>query len=336
MNPERKLSSYIGAGWYNILMYALGLAALAITLFGGIAGRNADAPENALPFSPSVESGSGAYIDVIGVSEPLHTILVRSGDTTRNSYYCLAAAANGGEYIIRVNEEDMAALSLQQSGTTDRSVRVYGAALDIPESHLGKINASSHLPEGGVSAAVSGGSFLSVNARPSHIKGYRYMLIGGFFPLFICAGIAVVNFSIYKNKKRSLARLSAAGMLEKAARELDEPAAVYYNDACRISEHFIYGAKRGTALAVSDVLWAEKKSSGDRSPQRHTLTLHTCTGESYVLLSLSRSDSSDPRDLIIARLRSAVAGLISGSGEEAQQKYRQRLESIAAEQTKEN
>jgi len=331
MNSKRRLKRYIGPGYYKIVAWILGLASLGLMLFGLIAGIYIDDEENAKPFALSLELKSGAYMDVVRVSEPAHTILVRSGEKTKNNYYCFALDKTGGRYIIRVDDEDMETLYTQRkqwdSNSGSESVRIYGTIVEYPSGHRQHIIDSEQNVDAKGNEAfpeIYGSRYLFANATPSSQKGFHYMIIGGFLLFVLWIGFAIGNMVIKGYTRRSLARLEAIGMIDRAAQELDNPLAIYGKGRCRISENFVYAGRYGAALYLGDVIWVYKQEAEFSDGTGNSfLKARICTGQKFTIIFFNGSNGADERELIMTKLCERNPYILTGDSKENLNKYKE-------------
>jgi len=95
--------------------------------------------------------------------------------------------------------------------------------------------------------------------NPSFVPAIIWMLVIGFgtiIGLILLFGVALPTM---KRAKKCVAKLEAAGLLDKAAAEMTAPGAKYYMKGKLIlTDHFIFCKRTGLVLTYDEVLWAYK------------------------------------------------------------------------------
>ena len=95
--------------------------------------------------------------------------------------------------------------------------------------------------------------------NPSFAPAIIWMFVIGFgtiIGLILLLGVALPTM---KRAKKNVAKLEAAGLLDKAAAEMTGPGAKYYiKGKLILTENFIFCKRTGLVLTYDEVLWAYK------------------------------------------------------------------------------
>lgn len=254
MDAQKTIKKYVLKSWMKTIGLVFCLAVLVFLVLAFTAMGAAD--NDAFEFYPNEsETGSMAYIDVVGVSDWLY----QYDDAT----YYTVLDAEGYLYTVRLSDSQFKNMKAQYDYWNEESE---DAA--VPEAyHLvgyvkristgARTNIASvwqittteydqYFGEKYIDATTSVGA---QNAAPWFFGALMSFLLGGLF-------LMVYNRS-GRNAKKCLKRLEELGLTEKAAEQLENTTfhTVVGKNKGVLSQDFLFGKGTGMVVLYSDILW---------------------------------------------------------------------------------
>lgn len=259
MDPKKIIKKYIMPNALVRLGCVVFSLLLVLTLIMGLAEMGAETPDPVEFFPSETETGTMAYIDVVGVSNWLYQY--------DDAIYYTVEDAYGYMYTVRLKDSQYKAMTAQQAywnresdtepmpepyhlvgyvqTTTDTIKESLAQSWDITTAEYDQyfgtlfLNATTS-----VGAENSAGWFLGA-------------LFSGLFAL-LCI---IFQTRAAKVSKKCLKVLEERCLLEKAAQQLENPVnhLVIGKNRGILTQDFIFGKGTGAVVAYSDILWAYKQ-----------------------------------------------------------------------------
>lgn len=286
----------------RVLAVVLTVLAVVCLLGGILSGRIIDSRDAEEYFPADSEAGSTAYIDIVGLSDWIY----QYGDDV---YYC-AEDAEG--YLYTICMEKATALGLgnlrdywdreDDAVAQPQPYRIYGKVIDLPirvrqnMATWWEVSQDEYIDYFGPtlldttrSSGAQVGSFLYVGA-----------LIFGLF----AAALLIDWIGTASKTKKSLARLEALGLSERAEQELNSASSVRVgSDSARLGDTVLFGARTGIAAAYGDILWCfARVTKRNGVVVSTTLVIYTREKKNITVASVSGKDEENVIGQAIAHI----------------------------------
>lgn len=259
MDSKKIIKKYIMPGALVRVGLWVMLAALVVTLAGGILALNADVADPVEFYPSETPAGTMAYIDVVGLSGWVYQY--------DDMIYYNVEDAYGYLYTVRLKDSQVKAMSAQEVYWNRSSDT---APMPEPYHLVGYVqNTTSSMKENlsqawGISTAeydeYFGTLFLnattSVGAENSALWFVGALFSGMFFLLCL-----ILQMRAGKVAKKCLNALEERCLLEKAAGQLEQEMGhtVIGKNRGILTQDFVFGKGTGAVIPYSDILWAYKQ-----------------------------------------------------------------------------
>lgn len=309
MNSEKTLKKYIApAGILTPLCWLLALAGIALLGLGIRQTGIEDDPSAAKAFNPlTAKHGDYVYMDVGGVSDWLYKATNDGGEFI---YYAAEDASGNGGYILILDDEQFDELSAQneywkrtESALPTDVQRIYGTARwysPTVRNSLAELIAEIYtdVPQEEFDS-MFGKVLLNATVQPSGELATAYSVGGAVF-LVLWFIVALIRFISRRSLRQNLKYLDKCNFLDLAAQELSSPDnTVIGKDQVRVSEHFLYGKRKGIAVLLDDILWYYKEVINSNDVTLTHLVLRMQNGRSYNALSIVGNDKNELADRLL-------------------------------------
>ena len=255
MDARKTVNNYILPKTMTVIALLAIIAALVFGIVGITALGTTD--NTALEFYPDEsETGSMAYIDVVGVS---HWLYKYDGDV-----YYTALDFEGYLYTVRLSDSQFRKLSAQYDYWMDENedavppepFRLEGVVKNTSSDIRGNIADVWELTTDEYDQ-IFGKKFLDATSSAGNEAASPW-----FFGALMCGvfGLAflIVTGRSKRNAKKCLKVLEEGGMLERAASQLENPTGhtVIGKNRGVLTQDFLFGKGTGMVVAYSDILYA--------------------------------------------------------------------------------
>lgn len=257
MDSQKIIRKYIDRSSIGaIIGWALLALAVVFIILGVTAGKNTD--EVAVPFYPSEsETGSFAYVDVVGISNWLYQY---DGDT----YYTILDSEDY-LYTAKVSDSDFRKMSAQyaywmeEDAPKPEPYRLEGIVRKTTSSIRSSLSESWEITTAEYDE-LFGTLLLDATSSPSSEAGAVWYL-GAMFAFIIGLCLVLVILPINSLTKKSLNRLEDLNLTDRAAQQLEDGSyTTIGKDLIRMSDNVFFAKKSGLAVPYSDILWIYKRT----------------------------------------------------------------------------
>ena len=259
MDAKKTLKKYIlPKAWNRGLGWVLA-AATVVFLLLGVMALNEDTGEAQIFYPNDSETGTMAYIDVVGVSDWLY----KYDDAT---YYSVEDA-EGFLYTVRLKDKQFAEMKDQQEYWNRASESEPMPATYRLEGYVQKISSDvrSTLAEcWDISTAeydlYFGEKYLNATTSVGAENSAGWF-VGALFCGIFALCIVLIAGRSQNLAKKCLRQLEERGLLEKAAQQLEftENHIVIGKNRAILTQDFLFGRGTGAAIPYADILWAYHK-----------------------------------------------------------------------------
>lgn len=285
MEAKRSIRSYIGVGAALPLAALLALLAAVVCLSFALRGVLAsDQVQEYAPFSTREAMSGSIYLDVLGISEPLHSEEGRA--------FYVAESAEHEYCLVCLSRTSLDELGAQRSywdaqSTVSLPFRLMGRSAEIPAAVEKTICGIFEMDAESFSANFGTRCFFDEPPEPEKAPSVRVgLLVLGvvFFVLLVLALVLLVlRLSSVAN---ALVRLEEADALGAAADELEAVSTeIVDGDRLRLGERYVFGWRNGLAASWEDLVWCGEKLVPFRSlTLARVLLLGTADGKSHAVV----------------------------------------------------
>lgn len=255
-DPGRRIETYIGPKSFTKILALVMACAAAILVLMGILSSSGSEKIITEVFDPlDSETGKDAYLDVVGISDWLVELDSNTWYAAEDAYgYLFIVSVNGSQYKKMAaqqaywNREDDSA-PMPEPYRVNGLVRSFGSGVEKDLAEVTGLSVTEF-------ENFFGDRWLDGKTSESSESGavwYLGALFAGLFALVLAMSV----FPAAVTAKKCLRALEAAGLLERAAMELEAPGAyVLGKDGCRITQNFVFTRRTGFAAPCKDILWA--------------------------------------------------------------------------------
>lgn len=259
MDPKKTIKKYIMPSALSSIVGWVLLAVMAVCLIMGLAAMGGSDDVEAAEFYPNEsETGTMAYIDIVGVSNWLYQY--------DDAIYYSAEDAEGYLYTVRLSKSQYNAMTAQQeywNRTTESEpqpepYRLVGYVQEIPSDVR-----SSLADSWSISTAeydqYFGEKFLNGTTSVSQESSMPWFF-GALFSGLMAFLFLAVYLRANKIARKCLNQLEERCLLEKAAQQLENPVnqTIIGKNRGILTQDFLFGKGTGAVVAYSDILWAYK------------------------------------------------------------------------------
>lgn len=177
----------------------------------------------------------------------------------------------------------------------------------------------------GLALIACGGFIFTVTDSVVVLLGIVLIFVGAYYLLTAL----VVDLPAVGRAKKSLERLKASGMLDRAAEELSAGGDVTIGrDKTVFTEHFLFGHRNGTAICLEEILWVYKNRFTQRVmgiPVKtvDSLIVSTPGQKKLCAVNMGKRDKNNELDDAVARIVRENPSVLVGYTKENQNAYRQ-------------
>lgn len=276
-------------------VFAVVLTVLAVAcLLGGIlSGRIIDSRDAEEFFPAYSESGTTAYLDIVGLSDWIY----QYGDDV---YYC-AEDAEGYLYTLCMEKSTVLGLGNlrdywdreSDAVAQPQPYRVYGKVVTLPSRV--KQNMATWWEVSQDEYVDYFGPTLLDTTRSSGAQVGSFLYVGALIFGLLAAALLIDWIGTAAKTKKSLARLEALGLSERAEQELNSAATIRIgSDSARLGDTVLFGARTGIAAAYGDILWCFARiNKRNGVVVSTTLVVNTREKKNVTVASVSGKDEAN-------------------------------------------
>lgn len=303
MEAQKTIKKYILKPWMKLVGLALCLAAVVFLVMAITAMGAAD--NDAAEFYPNEsETGTMAYIDVVGVSNWLYQY-----DET---IYYTALDAENYLYIVRLSDSQLDDMQAQRDYWDDESESAVMPAAYHLVGYVKEISSDARSNIADVWQITTaeydqyfGAKYIDATTSTGEQAAAPWFVGALFCGLFALWFLLVYSQSAKKAKK-CLKRLEELNLTERAARQLEnvECNTVIGKDRGMLSQEFLFGKGTGMVVPYGDILWCyQLDRKRNFVPVNSYLMVGTMATAVEAAVDLGRND----RKGIIAEAIAAIA-----------------------------
>ena len=255
MNPQKIIKKYVLPKGQSVAAIVLIIASLVCAVMGIAAMGGAD--DTALEFYPSEsETGSMAYIDVVGISGWVYKY--------DEAVYYTALDGEGYLYTVRLSDSQFKQLSAQNAYWEDDSAdavppasfRLEGLVKDTASDTRRSI-AQAWVLTTAEYDKIFGTKFLDATTSAGEEASAPWFVGTLFFGMLGLVFLIAAGRS-KRNAKKCLQVLEERGLLERAADQLENPNThmVIGKNRGILTQDFLFGKGTGMVVAYSDIHYA--------------------------------------------------------------------------------
>lgn len=258
MDSQKTIRKYIGRSPVGSILGWIALALAVVCVIMGITASGNTGDAVAEPFYPSEsDTGSYAYVDVVGISDWLYQY--------DNSTYYTIIDAEGYMYTAKVSDSQFRKMDAQLNYFMDETapmpepcrlegiVRSTSSSLRSTLADVWEITTEEY-------EYYFGNLMLDTTSSPSSEAGAGWF-VGAMFAFIFGLCMVLVFLPIGITTKKSLNRLEELNLTDRAAQQLESGSyTTVGKNQIRLSENVLFAKGTGVAVPYSDILWIYKRT----------------------------------------------------------------------------